>query len=66
MLFMKCVTVTWMCNRHMALIYFFFCFRYVSLCVNMIVGICMGVRWYYVALVWTGLMMALFMVRTLL
>ncbi|CAM9360628.1 unnamed protein product [Ascophyllum nodosum] len=38
-------------------------YQYVGLGINMTVGICLGLRWYYVALAWTGLMMSFFMVR---
>ncbi|CAN0279807.1 unnamed protein product, partial [Ectocarpus fasciculatus] len=38
-------------------------YKYVGLCINMTVGVFSGKTWYYLALLWTGSMMAFFMVR---
>eukprot|EP00904_Undaria_pinnatifida_P006697 jgi/Undpi1/3157/HiC_scaffold_15.g06531.m1 len=40
-------------------------YKYVGLCTNMIIGISAGKTAYYVALLWTGSMMAFFMFKTM-
>jgi hypothetical protein len=40
-------------------------YKFVALCINMILGITMGITGYYLSLLWTGSMMGYFMLKTL-
>eukprot|EP00903_Cladosiphon_okamuranus_P012030 g11295.t1 len=40
-------------------------YKYVGLCINMTLGICLGKTAYYVALLWTGSMASFFMFKTM-